>query len=87
MTEMSAHSCLQLAAKTEGNLMFEKFDHRFKGNRYYNFFIVFAGMFFAAFLILPDEWRRPAPLLLTVFISAAIAKFSSSNIHKKQAKE
>jgi hypothetical protein len=68
-------------------MMFEKFDHRFKGNTYYNFFIVFAGMFFAAFLILPDEWRRPAPLLLTVFISAAIAKFSSSNIHKKQEKE
>ena len=84
---MSAYSFLHLAPKTQGNVMFEKFDHRFKGNRYYNFFIVFAGMFFAAFLILPDEWRRPAPLLLTVFISAAIAKFSSSNIHKKQDKE
>ena len=84
---MSAYSCLHLAPKTQGNVMFEKFDHRFKGNSYYNFFIVFAGTFFAAFLILPDEWRRPAPLLLTVFISAAIAKFSSSNIYKKQEKE
>lgn len=84
---MSTYSCLHLAPKTQGNVMFEKFDHRFKGNRYYNFFIVFAGMFFAVFLILPDEWRSPAQLLLTVFISAAIAKFSSSNIHKKQEKE
>ncbi len=67
--------------------MFEKFDHRFKGNRYYNFVIVFAGMFFASFLILPDDWWTPAPLLLTVFTSAAIAKFSASNINKKQEKE
>ena len=58
--------------------MFDKFDHKFKGNRYYNFFVVFVGLFFAMFMILPDEWRRPAPLIMAVFISAAIAKFSSS---------
>ena len=58
--------------------MFDKFDHKLKGNRYYNFFVVFVGLFFAMFMILPDEWRKPAPLILAVFISAAIAKFSSS---------
>ena len=58
--------------------MFDKFDHKFKGNRYYNFFVVFVGLFFAMFIIMPDEWKKPAPLILAVFISAAIAKFSSS---------
>ena len=58
--------------------MLGKFDHKFKGNRYYNFFVVFVGLFFAMFMIMPDEWRRPAPLMLAVFMSAAIAKFSSS---------
>ena len=57
--------------------MFDKFDHKFKGNRYYNFFVVFVGLFFAMFIIMPDEWQKPAPLILAVFISAAIAKFSS----------
>ena len=67
--------------------MLHKVDHRLKGNRYYNFVIVFAGMFSASFLIVPEEWRKPLPLLLAVFISAAIAKFSSSNIHQKQEKK
>ena len=58
--------------------MFDKFDHKFKGNRYYNFFVVFVGLFFAMFMLLPDEWRRPAPLILAAFISVEIAKFSSS---------
>jgi uncharacterized membrane protein len=58
--------------------MFDKFDHKFKGNRYYNFFVVFVGLFFAMFIIMPDEWQKPAPLILAVFISAAIARFSSS---------
>jgi uncharacterized membrane protein len=58
--------------------MFDKFDHKFKGNRYYNFFVVFVGLFFAMFIIMPDEWQKPAPLILAVFIAAAIAKFSSS---------
>ena len=58
--------------------MLDKFDHKFKGNRYYNFFVVFVGLFFAMFIIMPDEWQKPAPLILAVFISAAIAKFSSS---------
>ena len=39
----------------------------------------FVGLFFAAFMIMPDEWRKPTPLILVVFISAAIAKFSASN--------
>ena len=64
--------------------MLERFTHRFKGNKYYNFLIVFLGMFFATFLILPDNWRRPAPLLLAAFISAAIAKFSTEDTHQKQ---
>jgi len=58
--------------------MFDKFDHKIKGNRYYNFFILFVGLIFAMFIILPDEWRRPTPLILAVFISASIAKFSAS---------
>ena len=62
--------------------MFDKFDHKFKDNKFYNLFIVFIGCFFAIFLVLPDAWRRPAPLLLAVLVSAAIAKFSSSNSHK-----
>ena len=57
--------------------MFEKFDHKFKGNKHYNFVVVFAGILFAAFLILPEEWRRPMPLLLAVGIAGLIAKFSA----------
>ena len=60
-------------------IMFDKFDHKFKGNPYYNFVVIFVGLFFAAFMIMPDEWRKPAPLILVVFISAAIAKFSASD--------
>ncbi len=70
---------LQAAKKGFWDIMLNKFDHKFKGNRYYNFVVVFAGLFFAAFMIMPDEWRRPAPLILVVFISAAIAKFAASN--------
>ena len=69
----------QTAKKIFCGIMFDKFDHKFKGNRYYNFVVVFVGLFFAAFMIMPDEWRKPAPLILVVFISAAIAKFSASN--------
>ena len=58
--------------------MIGKFDHKFKGNRYYNFIVVFVGLFFAMFMIMPDEWLRPAPLMLAIFISAVVAKFSSS---------
>ena len=57
--------------------MFEKFDHKFKGNKQY-IFIVFAGLLFAAFLILPEDWRRPMPLLLVVGIAGLIAKFAAS---------
>ena len=63
--------------------MFDKFDHKFKDNKFYNFLVVFAGFFFAIFLVLPDAWRRPVPLLLAVLVSGAIAKFSSSNSHKR----
>ena len=64
--------------------MLNKFDHKFKGNRYYNFFVVFVGVFFAAFLLMPDEWRKPATLILAVFISAAVAKFSTSSDNQKK---
>ena len=69
---------LQTATKVIYEIMFDKFDHKFKGNRYYNFVVVFVGLFFAAFMMMPDEWRKPTPLILVVFISAAVAKFSSS---------
>ena len=58
--------------------MFEKFDHKFKGNKHYNFFVVFTGFLFAAFLVLPEEWRRPMPLLLALAIASLIAKFAAS---------
>jgi uncharacterized BrkB/YihY/UPF0761 family membrane protein len=64
--------------------MFGKFDHKFKGNRFYNFFIVFAGLFFAIFLVLPDAWRGPTPIVLAVLVSAAIAIFSTSNLHQQR---
>tara|TARA_B100000989_G_scaffold229234_1_gene176138 strand:- start:2339 stop:2545 length:207 start_codon:yes stop_codon:yes gene_type:complete len=67
--------------------MFDKFDHKFKDNRYYNFVIVFTGTFFAMYLIVPDEWRKPTSFLLAVFISAAIAKFSSANVGKREEKK
>ena len=70
---------LQAAKKVFYGIILDKFDHKFKGNRYYNFVVVFVGLFFATFMIMPDDWRRPAPLILVVFISAAIAKFSASN--------
>ena len=60
-------------------MIFDKFDHKYRGNRCYNFLMVFVGLFFAAYIIMPDEWRKPAPLLLAVFISAAVAKFVASN--------
>ena len=58
--------------------MFEKFDHKFKGNKHYNFFVVFAGLLFAALLMLPEEWRRPIPLLLAAGIAGLVAKFAAS---------
>ena len=58
--------------------MFEKFNHKFKGNKHYNFFVVFVGLLFAAFLVLPEEWRRPMPLLLAMGIAGLIAKFATS---------
>ena len=59
--------------------MLDKFDHKYRGNRYYNFLVVFVGLIFAAYMIMPGEWRKPAPLILAVFISAAVAKFAASN--------
>ena len=59
--------------------MFDKFDHKFRGNHHYDFVILFVGTFFAMYLIMPDEWRKPFPLLLVVFVSAAVAKFAASN--------
>ena len=60
-------------------IMPEKFDKKFNGNRYYNFLVVFFGLFFAAHIIMPDEWQKPTQFILAVFISAAIAKFATSN--------
>ena len=59
--------------------MLDKFDRKYKGSRYYNFFVVLVGLFFASFIIMPDEWQKPAPLILTFVISAAVAKFAASN--------
>ena len=59
--------------------MLGKFDHKYKGNRYYNYLVVFIGLFFATYIMMPDEWRKPVPLILAVFISAAVAKFAASN--------
>ena len=64
--------------------MFNKIDHRFRDNRYYNFVIVFTGTLFAIYLILPDEWRKPTFFLISVFVSATIAKFSSANVGKRE---
>ena len=58
-------------------MILDRFNHKFKDNRYYNLVVIFVGLFFAGFMIMPDEWRKPAPLILVVFISAAIAKFSA----------
>ena len=58
--------------------MFDKFDHKFKNNKHYNFFVVFAGLLFGVFLVLPEDWRRPMPLLLAVGIAGLIAKFAAS---------
>ena len=62
--------------------MFDKFDHKFKGNTHYNFFVVFVGLLFAAFLVLPEDWRRPMPLLLAIAIAGLIAKFAASQKHQ-----
>ena len=62
--------------------MFDKFDHTLKGNKQYNFFVVFAGLLFAAFMVLPEHWRRPMPLLLAVGIAGLIAKFAAAQTHQ-----
>ena len=59
--------------------MLGRLDHKYNRSRYYNFFVVLVGLFFASFIIMPDEWREPAPLILTFVISAAVAKFAASN--------
>ena len=59
--------------------MFDKFDHEYKGSRYFNFFVVFVGLVFASFIKMPDEWRTPAQLILAFVISVAVAKFAASN--------
>ena len=59
--------------------MLDRLDHKYNRSRYYNFFVVLVGLFFASFIIMPDEWRKPAPLILTFVISEAVAKFAASN--------
>ena len=68
-----------LLTKAFYETMLDKFDHKYQGNSYYNFFVVFVGLFFASFIIMPDECRKPAPLILTFVISLAVAKFVASN--------
>ena len=72
-----------LHARVYFDVMLDKLDHKYKGNSYYNFFVVFVGLCFAAYMIMPDEWRKPTPLILVVFSSALIAKFSASNRNQK----
>ena len=68
-----------LPTKAYYETVLDKFDHKYTGSRYYNFFVVFVGLFFAFFIVMPDELRRPVPLMLTFFISAAVAKFAASD--------
>ena len=64
--------------------MFENFDHKFKGKKGYNFFIIFVGLQFASFLILPDDWRSTTAFIFTAFVSLLVAHFASKNIdHQK----
>ncbi len=64
--------------------MFEKFDHKFKGKKSYNFFITFIGLLFASFLIFPDNWKSMIPFLVTMFTSFLIAKFSADIIDQSK---
>ena len=59
--------------------MVDKLDHKYKGSRYYNFFVAFVGLVIASFIKMPDEWRTPAPLILAFVILVAVAKFATSN--------
>ena len=59
--------------------MLNKFDNRYDGKCYYNFFVVFFGLFFAAYIVTPDGWRKTVPVILAVCISTAVAKFTASN--------
>lgn len=63
--------------------MFEKFDHRFKGRKSYNFFITFVGLIFAAFLILPDDWKNITSFSLVAPAAFSIAYFSARNIDQR----
>ena len=68
-----------LPKKVYNETMRDKSNHKYSGNRYYNFLVVFVGLFFAAYMIMPDQWRKPAPIILAVLISAVVAKFAASN--------
>ena len=67
--------------------MFEKFEHKFKGKKSYNFFITFTGLIFACFLILPDNWKGTTSFLVTAFASLLIAHFASRNIDNQKNKK
>ena len=54
-------------AKVYYKIMRDKLDHKYKGNRYYNFLVVFVGLFFAAYMIMPDEWRKARPTNIGCF--------------------
>ena len=64
--------------------MLEKFDHKFKGKKGYNFLITFIGLLFACFLILPEDWWSVTSFLLTTFFSLLISHFASRNIDQRK---
>ena len=67
-----------------GLQMFKKFDHKFKGKKGYNFLIIFTGLLFATFLILPDSWRTIKSFLLAIPTTLLIAYLSSRNTEQQQ---
>jgi uncharacterized BrkB/YihY/UPF0761 family membrane protein len=52
--------------------MFQKFEHKFKDKPLYNFLVIFVGLLFAFYIVVPDEWHRPLPLLMAALASALI---------------
>jgi hypothetical protein len=67
-----------------GYAMFDKFDHKFKNKRGFNFFVIFVGLFFAAFLMLPENWQSLVPLAAVTIASFFIAYFSSKNLERRK---
>lgn len=64
--------------------MLDNFDHKFKGKRGYNFSVIFVGILFAAFLILPEKYHTLTPLAFVTVVSFVIAHFTSSNMQRRK---